>query len=538
MNLFKKFVFSSLIFLLLVSVIRIGQVYALEMKLIIGKYDCTTNTDCLEGYCDIDEHVCKKYHVCEVCSECPECICPECPPEKICPECPVLPECPDTWHVLDGICIECVNSSDCSGIKPYCDTVQHICTKDPTKFPIIEDEKCIECINNLHCSGNQVCKEGQCICSDGKIWDITSSTCVCPLYTPIDADPETCMCPEGMEVVNGKCVEKCPNVVGMTGYRDKYGQCLCDDTQGYVKISVDNTFCNCDVANNWFNKPDNSGKCITCVQTTKQWSIDTRGGLVDNDSMDEEVWFCAYNRINENNRREFYNPTTGDYCSYKQILKKNASGKFYCANCSGDRATGFGYCGCLNGTTWDASKAVCTGGCTGGLKYVDGSCSKCGASEWTVDGVNCKGPSCDGTTTSWIAGGKYFYYNLWKKVTPVECHSTTGRSLQANSGACDYRKGCQVYEGREISCNWLSVITSDCTCPTGGNEGEYCCPLAQIVTSDGCKFCEDGQVPSSDRKTCITCSKEGKIPNSAKTECVCADGYQFDSEKKTCVSIN
>ena len=430
-----------------------------------------------------------------------------------------------------------------------------------------------------------------CVCDAFKEFDETQNKCVCK-NVPIDGDPDTCECYEGYDLnKEGACVQECPDAIGMTGLRDNEGRCLCDTKLGYEKVSIDNTWCNCDNSKNYWNKPD--GSCMTCVPTTKEWgkkqfgdsssvdrdNPDAPGYMVplyevDSESVDEDGWYCAFHKVGVG-ERYYYNPSTQEYCGAMQILKKDASGAFYCSSdCGGSNATHevgdrggtWGSCGCggyslwvndKGGTCGDGDSCRCASSCeeVGGINY-DGECVACNINQ-TYDSENCRtgSPLCadllgvDKTEVGWL-------YGTWLLNTEEfsECRTKeSGYHVQSNDPAsnCHWSKGCYKIEGILPNCNYNEVITSDCTCPTGGSAGEYCCSAAQIRTDSGCQTCTDNtipnadktaceacaddQIPSADRTTCQQCP-DGQIPNVTKTKCYpCPDGKYPDASGTACI---
>ncbi len=225
------------------------SVNAQSMKLVIGQYECTSNSACQNGYCDIDTHKCistNKYCVdsgyydgtggdtgsgtgnggvclaasdCEtgwsvvnnVCKECtsdnecsgdkPRCVsnqCVSCPTAR-----PVWNgeycDCPDGEINVDGMCVKCISSNDCPTDKPVCNAVSHRCEACPTDKPRWNGEHC-------DCQTGEYFADGKCM----KLVECyTSENCVYP--KPV-CNTETGMCercPETMpEWYGGKCTVK------------------------------------------------------------------------------------------------------------------------------------------------------------------------------------------------------------------------------------------------------------------------------------------------------------------------------------------
>ncbi len=427
------------------------------------------------------------------------------------------------------------------------------------------------------------CQEGQvrqndtcdCVCTGFKEFDYRQNKCVCQ-NIPTGGNPETCECDEGYDLVDGACIQECPDAVGMTGLRNNAGQCLCDTAAGYEEISVDDTWCNCDNSRYYWNKPD--GSCMTCVQTTKEWARAQFGDSsmvnrtdpskdnylipmynVDSESVDEEGWYCGFHYAQMMGQRYFYNPSTQEYCKPMEILKRDSSGKFYCSSdCGAEHGTreygarggSWGCCGCGQYLLWVNNR--CTSLCANGYTNYNGDCLTCLNNQVSYNKSSC----LDGVNlcanyygVSYNEAG--WLYEEWLSHTPSSCHASTGYSVQTSSGECAWYHGCYKVEGPLPSCNYNDKITSGCTCPTEGKEGDYCCSLAQIRTDSGCQTCTgntvpnadysaceacaDNEIPSADKTTCQYCP-DGQIPNITKTKCyACPDGKTPDASGTACI---
>lgn len=165
---------SSVCALTCFTILTPSTLMAQHLKLILGEYNCTSNSQCAEDeYCDIDSHNCKSF-VCppcvaneELCKDTCDTLssaCPSCPECEECPECPdgwyrqdnKCIQCPDKLHFLNGKCVECLTYEDCTNAtKPYC-TSSNECEPCPdgTKW---KENKCVpEYVVTIHdLSGNR-----------------------------------------------------------------------------------------------------------------------------------------------------------------------------------------------------------------------------------------------------------------------------------------------------------------------------------------------------------------------------------------------
>ncbi len=249
-NFLRKHIKNCLLFLFMFFVIIFStNTFAQSMKLVIGKYECTRNSDCGNGYCDIASHKCT---VCSggnsggntggdsggdsggnsggngdntcvsvadckvgwsvvnnVCKECtsndectgdkPQCVsnqCIACPTDK-----PVWNgkycDCSDGEINLDGTCMGCASSENCPTNKPYCNPVSHRCETCPTDKPRWLKDHCDcaegyysvngECLKLRECFSNKNCSMPKPVC------DLDNGLCnACPTTTPI-WDGEKCV---------------------------------------------------------------------------------------------------------------------------------------------------------------------------------------------------------------------------------------------------------------------------------------------------------------------------------------------------------
>ncbi|MBR6675238.1 MAG: hypothetical protein IKL32_04905, partial [Alphaproteobacteria bacterium] len=470
--------------------------------------------------------------------------------------------------------------------KPYHNLATNTCEECLTDAHcpdgVCIDNVCYPCREDSDCAGNQICDTNQCVCPGIQEWNEEKQQCECDsdtMPTGDNVDWLNCSCKDGYDLIQQadgtfKCINACPTTKGMTGARNSKQQCLCDTSSGYLEVSVDNTFCQCNEKLNYYQNPD--GSCLTCFQTTKEWIKNNRSHMdIDLNSVDEDVWHCNYMKWDKTYGELWYNPSTKSYCAYNQVLKKNASGAFYCTNCGANfrhegngRTTQWGYCACAQGWKWNGTD--CVNPCSSPYEMLNGKCS-CMENTWTFDGKSCNGPACPNNTKPvYGAGSIVFTYNRWKANVPEHCYSiektSAGRANQTSSGECSYLHGCYTVQDRLPSCSYGSKI-NECTCSTGGATGSYCCSAQQVVTANGCttctgrtivnanrtacETCPDGQIPNSDKTACVSCP-DGQIPNVSGTKCsqcpsnkiksttgmaclLCEDGFVPDEKQMNCV---
>lgn len=207
-----------------------------HLRLAIGEYECLTNGECENGYCDIESHVCVRF---PDCPDCPECNAESC--EDYCPVCPEPPTCNAGEHLLDNECVQCVRSSDCAGSTPYCNPDTNECEGCPADFPkwngkicgcadgmYMQGNACVpslcECKDNDDCtdSGRPICDvaTSQCVsCSPEKpYWDETLKECTCPLDKPYwnNASGQCEPCPDSGTYDRTK--QKCVIMIAESGF--------------------------------------------------------------------------------------------------------------------------------------------------------------------------------------------------------------------------------------------------------------------------------------------------------------------------------
>ena len=448
--------------------------------------------------------------------------------------------CPTETPKWNGL--ECKTCAEVDNEKPYYNPAIHECVEcltdgDCTNGVCINNS-CYPCREDADCAGNQVCDTNQCVCLGLQEWNEEKQVCECNddmMPTGDNVDWLNCSCKEGYDLIQQPdgsfiCVDSCPAVKGMTGTRNDKQQCLCDTSLGYSEISIDNTFCQCNEELNYYAKPD--GSCLTCSQTTKEWFenyISAQTG-VDYNSIDEAVWYCNYMKWDKTYGELWYNPSTKSYCAYKQVLKKNANGQFYCTTCgagfrdSGNgRTTQWGFCACARGWKWNG--VDCVNSCSGTNEIYNGKCS-CKIDQWTFDGITCYGAACPNNTKPvYGAGSIVFNYDRWKANVPEHCYSgvSAGRANQTSTGECGFEYGCYMVQDKLPPCSYGSKI-NECTCDTGGTIGSYCCSAQQVVTANGCTTCSGRTIVNANRTACTTCP-DGTVPNAKKSACeTCPDG--------------
>ncbi len=166
------------------------SVNAQSMKLVIGQYECTSNTPCNNGYCDIETH------------KCATCNCPEPDGES----CVTVSDCEAGWSVVNNVCKECTSDDECSGDKPQC--VSNQCVACPTNRPVWNGEYC-------DCPDGEINVDGTCMkcisskdCpTDKPVCNATSHKCEsCPTEKP-NWNGEYCDCQEGYYSIKGECLQ-------------------------------------------------------------------------------------------------------------------------------------------------------------------------------------------------------------------------------------------------------------------------------------------------------------------------------------------
>ena len=447
-------------------------------------------------------------------------------------------ECPADMPYYDDLTDSCLKCNPEENAHWQASTQSCVVCHEPQTVWDNVTQKC-ECPFGLY--GNN-CEP----CDSPKEW--RENACQCPLSAPIGFETETCNCPINKDVINGVCQEVCPSNTGLTGVRDLTTNiCQCDTSAGYKADSV-NDKCVCDTSRDYYSKGD--GGCIKCYQVTKafaqsMWGSDDTLGL-NIDSVDETVWYCGFNRRDtSDNRPRFYNPSTATYCDKFEVLRKDG-GQFVCSGCggagngwggSGDKYLDLGICACAFHSSWIEEEDRCVAPCAVSYYYLNGQCTKCPETTWTTDGTACYGTNCDGGT-SVTAGDYQFTYRTWLKNVPEHCKvnasdGVSGRAFQSldPNSDCYYRKGCSLVRGNLAPCTFGQLITSSCSCSTGGTK--YCCATTDYETETGCVTCSDGQVPNDTNDGCIACTdntiakdgqcvpcEEGYYPNTTHVRCL------------------
>ncbi len=220
----KLFYLMSIIIFIMSMSVFINQVYAQSISMVIGKYECISNTGCdADHYCDIDTHKCVQLPVCEICPE------------------PLV--CSNGEYNLNGVCVACLNNKDCSSDKPLCDI----------------DNQCVGCSTGSHWNGYD------CItCPNDKKWDDKTASCV---KCTEDSDCEEACNPE-----TNTC-QKCVAVDGLKPYWDGKSCVSCVEKDETTPAWNGETCVMCSEKN--VNKPVwNDGACVSCAEkdeTTPAW---------------------------------------------------------------------------------------------------------------------------------------------------------------------------------------------------------------------------------------------------------------------------
>ena len=466
-------------------------------------------------------------------------------------------QCPADKPIWEyGVC-KCIADTDCqySGTGFCCDDTEQVCRQcdetdcDKTKGLTLAD--------------------GRCVCSGRKEWrqdeGDSEPSCKCPVNTPAEANPKTCECPDGKDNVDedgdgiNECVISCPSDTGFTGLRNRTtGNCLCDTSKGYKAESEmvgGVQTCVCDSSKDYYPW---GTSCKQCVRTTVEWCKErytsAYGSYLgyDCEHIEEDVWFCDMYKI-EGNNRYHYNPSTKQYCDVWHVLKKDASGNFYCTQCDDNpdygsglslefvsKEYGTGYCLCTGGRVKDENTGYCKRTCGAGQHYYasTGECSPCpfgqiATGNTCLNRVNSPTSYCwNGIHPNEVGGGR-FVWTRWYGKTPAECHNTIKPSL-SETDKCSYKYGCMIAQQSLPYCSFNTKITTDCRCSINGDIGQYCCSASTYPTSTGCSSCPAGQVPNSSRTGCESCPKN-KITQNGK--CVkCQKGYYPSSQQNRCLA--
>ncbi len=292
---------------------------AQKLRLVIGKYDCTTNEDCSSNqFCDIDTHRCIHYTDRAECStspdlkDCTDCsIClttQKCVDGGYCPECSdcsdlIKPEeCPVNTITcalgqinLNNTCVECVNNSNCPSDKPLCSDNKCVscgdkywnnydCISCPKNKPYWDASSltCVECLINDNC--DHVCEQSTKTCRscvsmnyDMPYYNSSTKTCeICPEEKPIwyNHDKECKKCHDNTECekydinkprcgTDGKCYP-CEDGTYWNTSLKKCSECVADTncakrSDGKTLCDIQTGICSCPVGKTW---SDTDGKCV------------------------------------------------------------------------------------------------------------------------------------------------------------------------------------------------------------------------------------------------------------------------------------
>lgn len=233
---FARIIFSAFLFIF-IEIAFSSTVFAQSIKVVIGKYGCTSNSTCAEKeYCDIDTHTCVALPEIEVSTCDPD----KCDLDEICPviesePCPSLSDCSageyfdrasktckilpaNCKYLLNGACIECARNKDCPSEKPQCNSTSHTCETcgDKKAFdtatgecgcaPLAggydsdtgskEGNRCLsqQEANQKFCNGKGVWNGTACSCNNGQ----TESSCL--------KDAHCCFCENNASESGGACV--------------------------------------------------------------------------------------------------------------------------------------------------------------------------------------------------------------------------------------------------------------------------------------------------------------------------------------------
>ncbi len=217
---FKKIIYLTVIgTTLFFSVNLLAQ----SIKLVIGKYDCFDDSECTNGYCDLQTHECIGCHGDQIMVD-KECVCPDGTYTygNYCISCDepnevyngfgrcVCNEIAD-YHSIGGICQMCPDKQIWNGKNAcICDDTQGYyfmngdCQQCPIERKYWNGTMCVPCLISNHCAINQQCGlEQPYICSN------------CPSNLIRPQNREKCQCPSDMGLTvqnNGEpiCLSYCP----------------------------------------------------------------------------------------------------------------------------------------------------------------------------------------------------------------------------------------------------------------------------------------------------------------------------------------
>ncbi len=497
-NLFKKHIKSSLLFFCVCLIIIMStNTFAQSIKLVIGQYDCFSDSDCtnagLNGYCDTNENQCV---ICPGRQEPKdkECVCPadthklgseciECNTESevwngercICNEengyhrinniCATCPADKPYWN--GDKCVQCLSSSDCiDSLKPWCDTAnnEYACKSCPPTKPFWTGERC-------GCTQNQHCK------SLTSPWCniITHKCSRCPQGSKWNKELQNCVCTDQHKIIAS-------------------GECICDQSKGwYDNLNGSCTKINCLP----YSEPFTAKGAFTFCTEHDRW--------VRIDTFDNEIrvsFLDGWNGLH-NFAYNLYGCRCTDYNTYNTTGSEKGhwnDATVHKLNYSGYKLKFPIYMG-LNGVG-------CDEGTNGRSVYAI-----------TAPGIWVKAGTCpgNGSTETNIT------YSIQTEVEGYKC--------PINGGICNTQNQCvggdeQFKENTENICE-LPQATDSCQCPFGKKKiqgkCDWQCSNGQVIQEDGTCVCPQG-----------TTFKD----NWCRANCNEAQGYTYDLAAQKCVCNN
>ncbi len=310
----NKVIFDILLNLIICMTISFcinSPVKAQSMKLVIGQYECTSNTPCNNGYCDIETHKCVTH------------FCPE-TEENTCPD---VSDCEAGWSVVNNVCKECTSDDECSGDKPQC--VSNQCVACPTNRPVWNGEYC-------DCPDGEINVDGTCMkcisskdCpTDKPVCNATSHKCEsCPTEKP-NWNGEYCDCQEGYYSIKGECLQ--------------LRECFSNKNCAMPKpvCNLDEGLCEaCPTTSPIWDDE----KCVQCLNNTNcsGYELTPACDLTDNR--------CKSCENIDSNKPYFFNNECVQ-CTQNTNCAGRSDGKILCQENT---------CVCPDGQEWDETKGVC-----------------------------------------------------------------------------------------------------------------------------------------------------------------------------------
>ncbi len=296
--------------------IGINSVYAQSMKLVIGQYECTNNTVCSDGYCDIDTHKC--VNLSKYCND----INSETDNNSDNKQCLSVSDCKTGWSVVNNVCKECVSDDDCPSDKPEC--LSNQCVACPSDKPVWNGKYCDCKDDEINLDGNCVkCVSTQDCPTDKPYCNPVSHKCEpCTSEKP-RWNGEICDCNEGYYSINGECL--------------KLRECFSNKNCAMPKpvCDLDNGLCQpCPTTRPIWNK-DN---CVQCVSNADCTDYELTPVC---DSSDNLCKSCA----NIDSIRTYWN---GSECTCPPETTYNETLKQCVISLPGSSNNGYGWCGGKN----------------------------------------------------------------------------------------------------------------------------------------------------------------------------------------------